>query len=143
LTWSVDVNDRPFLVALAAIALAATASRSPPHLCLHLIDGVSQSGQLVLYLVEAAQEVARRRRIWDPARTDDPPHGLAVLQVRDVFDTGPAGVQVEHLGEHVIGLAIATVHAEDRDVPVDALGELEAMEEFGRHSQAAIRSARR
>ena len=131
---SVDIDDRPRLV-----ALTAPAPKSPPHLVLHLVHRAAQPGQLVLLLMEATQEVTARRWIRDPRCADDPPHRFAVLQIGDVFDAGAADVQVERLGQHVIGLVVRHVDEEDLDVSVDALGDLEPTQERGRDRDATVR----
>ena len=61
-----------------------------------------------------------------------------MLQVRDILDARPADVQIERLGEHVIGLVVQAVDLDHPHMLIDPLRDLEPPHEVGRQREPAI-----
>jgi hypothetical protein len=91
----VQVDERQLLLALA-VAL-------PPHPPPPLVD--ARVEPLQLGFAELPQKVARRRRIRQPLRAQQPAYGVPALQISDVLDAPAADVEVVDMRQHVVRLA--------------------------------------
>jgi hypothetical protein len=85
----IEVDQRQF-------ASGASAPHPPrqfgPRLLLDLVDRRRELFDLGR-APEAAQEIARRGRVWYSACSNQPPHRLACLQRPQILQTGAVGVQ--------------------------------------------------
>jgi hypothetical protein len=104
--------DHSLLTLLDAIAPS-------PGVLLDLVDGAVERSDRTL--VEAPQEVAGRRRIRDPGRTQQATHRLAVLQIGDVLDRRATREEVVHVGQYVVRLVKWAPRPQQRELSVDRL----------------------
>ena len=101
-------DDRPGRLFLAVAPL--------PDLLLSPVDHPIQSFQGLG--VEAAQEVSGCRRVRNQVRSEHPPDRFTGLEIRDVFDTRPPGVQVVDVGQNVVRLVEGAVRGEQGQLAV-------------------------
>ena len=88
--------------------------------------------------LEAAQEIARRGRVWYPARSHQPPHRLAGLQRPLILQTRAVDVQGVGQGQHVVRLAIRRMALEQVQMLIQALRNSKAPHQLLRQHQSPV-----
>ena len=110
-----------------------------PDILVDLIDRTPEALQTsrVLRILEPSKEVAGRRWIGNPWRTDECLDGCAPLELSDVFDASPPHVEVQGLRQNMVRLVVGVVELQDLDSPVDELRHAEEPEEVAHQPQSA------
>jgi hypothetical protein len=86
---------------------------------------------------EAAEEVAGRGRVGDALRAQDVEVGLVVPKQFEILQVLAAGQEVVGEAEDVVGLEVGQMALEQAQLPVDGLGQAEALDKELASAEAA------